>query len=95
VLKERTGLENIYLEQFRVFGDDHRIVGHPFNAVMMDELPKFDAERFDPEVTAWMTGRFVCIGFYALVDIHKVSPKWRIRRAIRMAKYRRYSYNGV
>lgn len=75
VLKERTGLESIYLEQFRVFGDDHRIVGHPFNAVMMDELPKFDAERFDPEVTAWMTGRFVCIGFYALVDIQKVSPK--------------------
>lgn len=75
VLKERTNLENIYLEQFRVFGDENRIVGSPFNEVMKKELPLFDAERFDEEVTAWITSRFVCIGFYALVDINKVHPQ--------------------
>ena len=75
VLHERTNLENIYLEQFRVFGDENRIVGSPFNEVLKRELPLFDAERFNEEVIAWKTGRFVCIGFYALVDISKVNPQ--------------------
>ncbi len=75
ILLERTNLENIYLEQFRVFGDENRIVGSPFNEVMKTELPQFDTERFDEEVTAWMTSRFVCVGFYALVDISKVYPQ--------------------
>ncbi len=75
VLKERIGLDDIYLEQFRIFGDENRIVGSPFNAIMQRELPLYDAERFDEQVTEWMTSRFVCIGFYALVDIQKVQPQ--------------------
>ena len=75
ILKERTGLENIYLEQFRVFGDENRIVNSRNKETVKSELRKFDEQRFTSEVTEWLTSRFVCIGYYALVDINKVSPQ--------------------
>jgi ADP-ribose pyrophosphatase YjhB (NUDIX family) len=75
ILKERTGLENIYLEQFRVFGDENRIVNSPYRETMKLELRKFDEQRFDAVATDWLTSRFVCIGYYALVDINKVNPQ--------------------
>lgn len=75
ILNERTGLENIYLEQFRVFGDENRIIGSPNREALRSELTNFDAHRFDDAVTNWLTSRFICIGYYALVDINKVSPQ--------------------
>ena len=75
ILKERTNLKQIYLEQFRVFGDENRITKHKFKVVMKRELKKFDKQRFNSAVIEWMTSRFVCIGYYALVDINKVNPK--------------------
>lgn len=75
ILKERTGLEHIYLDQFRVFGDENRIVNSPYRETVKSELTKFDAHRFDSTVTNWLTSRFVCIGYYALVDINKVNPR--------------------
>ena len=57
ILKQRTGAENIYLQQFRVFGDLNRSEGF------------FD----DSEDTLWNKQRFISIGFYALVDYSKVN----------------------
>lgn len=74
ILKARTDLENIYLEQFRVFGDENRIINSDFREVMKASLAQFDPERFDAETIEWLTNRFVCIGYYALVDINKVNP---------------------
>lgn len=71
ILKERTQLENIYLEQFHVFGKANRT-----NVAFMDELLKNNPdlsgakEDFD-----WFVRRFVSIGFYALVDMRKVKPQ--------------------
>lgn len=75
ILKERTGLENIYLEQFRVFGNENRIVNSRYRETIKSELTKFDDQRFDARATDWLTSRFVCIGYYALVDITKVNPQ--------------------
>ncbi|MCC9138457.1 NUDIX domain-containing protein [Pontibacter silvestris] len=58
-LKERTGAENIYLEQFRAFGSPNRSE-HYFS-----EFPD----------TLWHKQRFVTIGYYALVDYTLVLPK--------------------
>jgi 8-oxo-dGTP diphosphatase len=71
ILKERTSLENIYLEQFRVFGSENRIVGSKFRDVLRIEL----GTKYSPEVADWITSRFVCIGFYALVEINQVNPQ--------------------
>jgi 8-oxo-dGTP diphosphatase len=75
ILKERTGLKNIYLEQFRVFGHEKRIAGHPYKTVMKKALQQFTQPEFDANAIEWMTSRFVCIGYYALVDIDKVNPR--------------------
>ncbi len=75
ILRERTNLKDIYLEQFRVFGDENRIIHHALKDVMKRELRKYDKERFNSETIEWMTSRFVCIGYYALVDINKVNPQ--------------------
>jgi hypothetical protein len=38
---------------------------------MIAELGK----QFSAEDSKWLTNRFVCIGYYALVDINKVNPQ--------------------
>lgn len=57
ILHERTGADNIYLQQFRVFSDFNRSEG-------------FFEEFVD---TIWHKQRFLSIGFYALVDFSKVN----------------------
>ena len=74
ILEERTGIKDIYLEQFRVFGEPKRI-----NNVVFDELNRGKNELiekgiFDMESINWLSKRFVSIGYYALVDINKVTP---------------------
>ncbi|ULC57969.1 NUDIX domain-containing protein [Flaviramulus sp. BrNp1-15] len=59
ILKERTGADDIYLQQFRVFGNLNRSEG--FFKDFSDDL--------------WHKQRFVSIGYYALVDFSKVTPK--------------------
>jgi 8-oxo-dGTP diphosphatase len=71
ILKERTDLENIFLEQFRVFGNEQRILNSSNRAIIQSELN----QAVGQEVANWMTSRFVCIGYYALVDIRKVNPQ--------------------
>jgi 8-oxo-dGTP diphosphatase len=72
ILKTCTGLDDIYLEQFRVFGEVDRISASPHKNLVRAELEKFDDKFFTTAVTEWMTSRFVCIGYYALVNIAAV-----------------------
>lgn len=67
ILYERTGLKNIFLEQFRVFGKTDRI-----NNILKENLA---GVNFDPSIVDWLSKRFISIGYYALVDIHKVKPQ--------------------
>jgi 8-oxo-dGTP diphosphatase len=57
ILFDRTGAENIYLQQFRVFGDLNR--SEDFFKDYSDSL--------------WNKQRFISIGFYALVDYSQVN----------------------
>lgn len=75
ILRDRTGLTDIYLEQFRVFGNPDRILKSESRELVRNGLREFDKERFNEAVIDWITGRFVCIGYYALVDLDKVDPQ--------------------
>ncbi|WP_035671510.1 NUDIX domain-containing protein [Flavobacterium sp. 83] len=57
ILFSRTGAENIYLQEFKVFSDLNRSDG------IFDEFPD----------TLWNKQRFLSVGFYALVDYHQVN----------------------
>jgi ADP-ribose pyrophosphatase YjhB (NUDIX family) len=68
VLEERTGLKDIYLEQFRTFGKPDRSTRESILKIMKDS-------EFDAEKNSWMLERFVTVGYYALVDFSKVKPQ--------------------
>lgn len=67
ILEDRTGITNIYLEQFHVFGNKNR----QFRAVHEQMLA---ANGIMVEENHWLFQRFISIGFYALVDFSKVIP---------------------
>ena len=67
VLFHRTGLKDIFLEQFYTFGDKSRHDVEPLKTIM-------GARGFIPKDDHWLLGRFVSIGYYALVDFTKVNP---------------------
>lgn len=67
-LKERTGLENIYLEQFHAFGNVQR-----YNPDTMRNI--LEANDLHPEPSHWMLDRFISIAYYALINYNDVDPK--------------------
>lgn len=65
VLEERTGLENIFLEQFHFFGDADR--NAPGHADRLLEKGVITEDAYD-----WFKQRFATVGYYALVEYYKV-----------------------
>lgn len=74
VLEERTGIVNIYLEQFRVFGDAGRTNTQFFERLLALNQERFAELGFSEQDLDWLNKRFISIGYYALVDINKVTP---------------------
>ncbi|RFZ84956.1 NUDIX hydrolase [Mucilaginibacter terrenus] len=69
VAQERTGLSDIFLEQFYVFGDVSRHDPSPFITFMeANETTTNDLKKH------WLLQRFISVGYFALVDFTKVSP---------------------
>ena len=68
ILEERTGLKDIYLEQFQVFGKANRNTKATMEKIMQ-------VNGLDIGENHWILERFVSIGYYALVDFSKVITK--------------------
>lgn len=66
-LKERTGLDNIYLEQCYVFGDVNR-----FKPQVMKKILK--ANGYDVDDDHWLLDRFLTVAYYALINYEHVVP---------------------
>lgn len=66
VLIQRTGLDNIFLKQFRVFSEPGRAKMNPAVKDMIDAGIDVNEAFFDQ--------RFITVGFYALVEYTKVNP---------------------
>ncbi len=67
VVKARTGLEELYFQQFKLFGKSDR------NAHKQEHLKKF--QELSPAAHEWINQRFVTVGYFALVHIEDVEPK--------------------
>jgi 8-oxo-dGTP diphosphatase len=67
ILKERTGLDEIFLKQFHVFGDPDRS-----DKTFHRKRLKKEGIPIDPG--NWILQRFVTIGYYALVEFSLVNP---------------------
>lgn len=66
VLQERTGLQEIFLQQFHVFGD-------PDRSPKEFHLKDLKKDGINAEQAQWILQRFVTIGYYALVEYSKVN----------------------
>lgn len=66
VLKERTGLGDIFLKQFKVFSEPLRAKWNPAVRDLVGIKADTDLEWFDQ--------RFISLGFYALVDFSMAEP---------------------
>lgn len=75
ILEERTGIKDIYLEQFRVFGDARRTNRPHVERMIQLNVDRMGEKLFNRKELEWITRRFVSIGYYALVDINKVIPQ--------------------
>jgi 8-oxo-dGTP diphosphatase len=68
ILKELTGLSNIFLKQFQTFGKANRST---YNNSLKKALTE---QGVDIETVSFLNQRFISIGYYSLVDFEKVSP---------------------
>lgn len=66
-LNERTGLDNIYLEQFYTFGDVARYKPEIMQTIL-------DSNGQHSEDVSWMLDRFISIAYYALINYNDVVP---------------------
>jgi 8-oxo-dGTP diphosphatase len=66
-LHERTGLDNIYLEQFYTFGDVAR-----YKPEIMQTILDSNG-RYSDELS-WMLDRFISVAYYALINYEEVVP---------------------
>jgi 8-oxo-dGTP diphosphatase len=67
VLKERTGLNELFLQQFHVFGEPNR----SDKSLHRRSMKKDGIKAGDSH---WILQRFVTIGYYALVEFSHVNP---------------------
>lgn len=67
-LRERTGLDNIYLEQFYTFGDTSRARPDIMKRILEANYGTIDE-------TYWLMGRFISVAYYALINYEDVDPK--------------------
>lgn len=70
ILKERTGLSKIYLQQFYTFGSPDRTKNRIFEKEQLSET--FGIKLEDDN---WMFDRMISVGYFALVEYSKVKPK--------------------
>lgn len=75
ILEERTSLTDIFLEQFRVFGQTERKNKEVFEEFSPIKTELLEQHPFSKSDITWLSKRFVSIGYYALVDINKVNPQ--------------------
>jgi ADP-ribose pyrophosphatase YjhB (NUDIX family) len=66
VLQERTGVKDIFLQQFNVFGDPNRSDASIHQNRYLEYGIKIPKDN-------WLLQRFITIGFYALIDFSEVN----------------------
>jgi len=82
----RTGLRDLYLQQFRAFGNPERVVDSSFSPKQLSELlgAKIPAD-------IWVFNYFVAVGFYTLTEFSKV----QVRKAELDAECRWWTVNEL
>jgi 8-oxo-dGTP diphosphatase len=70
IVKERTGIENLFLQQFKTFGDPGRNRIKEFDAKELSEITGVKIEK-----DCWFLDHTISIGYYAITDFSGVIPQ--------------------
>jgi len=70
LLSNRTGLDQVFLQQFHAFGDPDRT---RLNRNIEFLKKQFSIDEHPDEFIEWILNRFITIGFYALVEFTEVN----------------------
>ncbi|MEZ5069595.1 MAG: NUDIX domain-containing protein [Bacteroidales bacterium] len=69
ILEERTGLADVFLQQYHTFGQMNRVLP-------LEEKPEFhDNPLYRAIRGSWLDARTVSIGYYALIDFSRATPR--------------------
>jgi 8-oxo-dGTP diphosphatase len=68
-VRERTGIDNLFLQQFMTFGGPKR-----FDFELFDEERWYAATGFRITRDSWLIDQTISIGFYAITDFSKTVP---------------------
>jgi hypothetical protein len=79
VLKLRTGLSNVYLQQFYLFGDKDRTSMEENERVLRENNIEFTDET---QKRHWLLQRYVTVGYYAFVKYDKVKMNVNIHSEV-------------
>lgn len=66
-----TGIDNLFLKQFKTFGDPGR--NNPHGVFDAEQFFKITGFMLSPD--SWLMGETVSVGFYAITDIVKAVPR--------------------
>jgi 8-oxo-dGTP diphosphatase len=69
IARERTGLENLYLKQFKAFGNPLRTRDSAITLKLINEITGHNLDKDN-----WMLDYFVSLGFYTLTEFALVRP---------------------
>lgn len=69
IARERTGLKDLYLKQFKAFGSPLRTKDSSVSAKLIGELAGVKTDKGN-----WMFDYFVSLGFYTLTEFEMVKP---------------------
>ena len=69
IAKERTGLENLYLKQFKAFGNPVRTKDAALSVKLLEDIAGIEIDASN-----WMFDYFVSLGFYTLTEFDNVNP---------------------
>lgn len=70
ISKERTGIKNLFLKQFKTFGDPDR---NGYRSFDQEKFLKLTGVRIPAD--SWLLDRTTSIGFYAITDISHAAPE--------------------
>lgn len=71
VTEERTGFGNLFLKQFKAFGEP----GRSTSPGILDEEAFYQLTGFNIDPDCWLMADAVSVGFYAITDIVAAQPK--------------------
>ena len=73
IVEDRTGIRDIYLEQYQIFGEIDRSQNNQHAVSLVNRSNESEKEK--QGIRNWFEQRFISIGFYALLDINNYQPE--------------------